>query len=54
LSTTTPGARIAWTPEEGEAARWRVYTGPVELKAGAMLRAKCCRLGWLDSAEVRV
>jgi uncharacterized sulfatase len=52
LTADTPGVRIAWTSEDGPEPRWQLYTKPVELPAGAKLRAKSCRLGWRDSREV--
>jgi len=53
LSCPTEGASIAWTADAGKAPRWRLYSRPVELAAGAALRAKACRIGYKDSGEVR-
>jgi N-sulfoglucosamine sulfohydrolase len=33
---------------------WELYTGPVPLKSGQTMRAKACRLGYLDSPELKV
>jgi len=52
LSCPTEGASIAWTTEPGEKAHWELYARPVKLEQSARLRAKACRLGWHDSAEV--
>jgi N-sulfoglucosamine sulfohydrolase len=52
LGATTPGVRIAWTTEAGANPRWQVYSKPLDLSPGVTLRAKSCRLGWHDSAEV--
>ena len=52
LGSDTPGVRIAWTTESGANPRWQLYSKPLELPAEAKLRAKSCRLGWKDSAEV--
>ncbi len=53
LSCPTDGASLAWTADPGKTPRWRLYSRPVELAAGAVLRAKACRIGYKDSAEVR-
>mgnify|MGYP000863873932 CR=1 FL=1 len=52
LDTSTPGVRTAWTTETGPNPRWQVYSKPLDVKPGVTLRAKSCRLGWRDSAEV--
>ena len=52
LTTDTAGASIAYTTEEGEKARWKLYGGQITLDRPARLRAKACRLGFLDSEEV--
>lgn len=36
------------------AKSWLLYTAPVTLPAGTTIRAKACRLGYLDSPESRV
>jgi len=53
LSATTPGASIAWTTEEGNTPHWKLYSGAVKLPRPAVLRAIACRLGYLDSEEIR-
>jgi uncharacterized sulfatase len=51
MASTTPGASLAWTTEDGAGARWRLYAGPVRLAGPARLRARACRLGFHDSPE---
>jgi N-sulfoglucosamine sulfohydrolase len=49
----TQGASIGYTTEEGPAAKWRLYTGPIRVNAGMTLRAKAIRYGYKESAEVK-
>jgi hypothetical protein len=49
----TQGASIGYTTEEGPAAKWRLYTGPILVKAPMTLRAKAIRYGYKESAETR-
>ena len=49
----TQGASIGYTTEEGPAAKWRLYTGPIRVAAGMTLRAKAIRYGYKESAETR-
>jgi N-sulfoglucosamine sulfohydrolase len=52
LHSSTQGASIAYTTEEGAAPRWRLYTGPIVLNGGAsIIRAKAVRIGYKDSDE---
>jgi uncharacterized sulfatase len=51
LTCSTEGASIAYTTEPGEAAKWKLYTRPIQVKSTTTLRAKACRLGYKDSAE---
>ena len=53
ISCATEGASIAYTTETGANARGLLYTGEITLEADATLRAKACRLGYKDSAEVQ-
>ena len=53
ITCPTEGASIAYTTETGPTARWKLYSGELTMPAGTMLRAKSCRLGYLDSDEVR-
>lgn len=53
LTSATPGASLAWTTETDANPRWQLYTKELTLKRPATLRVKACRLGFLDSAEVR-
>jgi hypothetical protein len=49
----TQGASIGYTTEEGPAAKWRLYTGPILVKPGMTLRTKAIRYGYKESAEAR-
>ena len=52
LHCATQGASIGYTTEEGEGARWRLYTSPIRLEPGeTSLRAKAIRIGYRESAE---
>ncbi|MBN2271469.1 MAG: tetratricopeptide repeat protein [Sedimentisphaerales bacterium] len=46
----TPGASIVYRTGQ---AGWKLYTEPVGLSPGQTLRARACRIGCKDSAEVR-
>ena len=50
----TQGASVGYTTEEGPAAKWRLYTGPILVEAPMTLRAKAIRYGYKESAETRV
>ena len=50
----TQGASVAYTTEDGPAAKWRLYTGPILVKAPMTLRARAIRYGYKESAETRV
>jgi hypothetical protein len=52
LTSETPGASIAYTTEAGERARWKLYSQETTLMRPVSLRAKACRLGFIDSPEV--
>jgi arylsulfatase A-like enzyme len=49
----TQGASIAYTTDDGPAPKWRIYTGPILVKAPMMLRAKAVRYGYKESLEAR-
>jgi arylsulfatase A-like enzyme len=49
----TQGASIGYTTEDGPAAKWRLYTGPIRVEAPMTLRAKAIRYGYKESAEAR-
>jgi len=51
----TLGASIAYRIEGGgnKSSGWKLYTKPVQLKRGQILRAKACRIGFRDSVEVK-
>ena len=53
LACPTPGSSIAWRLAGDPPRRWRLYTGPVELKVGETLSAKACRIGFIDSEVAR-
>jgi arylsulfatase A-like enzyme len=50
----TQGASVAYTTEDGPAAKWRLYTGPILADVPMTLRAKAIRYGYKESAETRV
>ena len=52
LTCETPGASIAYATEPGDRARWKLYSQEITLKRPVRLRAKACRLGFIDSSEV--
>jgi N-sulfoglucosamine sulfohydrolase len=49
----TQGASIGYTTEEGPAAKWRLYTGPIRVEGPMTLRTKAIRYGYKESAETR-
>jgi len=49
----TQGASIGYTTEEGPAAKWKLYTGPIRIDGPMTLRAKAIRYGYEESAETR-
>lgn len=49
----TQGASVAYTLEEGEGARWRLYTGPFMLERPGVVRARAIRYGYRESDETR-
>ncbi len=49
----TQGASIGYTTEEGPAAQWHLYTGPIRVQAPMTLRAKAIRYGYKESGEAR-
>ena len=49
----TQGASIGYTTDEGPAAKWRLYTGPILVDRPMTLRAKAIRYGYKESAETR-
>ena len=50
----TQGASIGYTTDEGPAAKWRLYTGPILVDRAMTLRAKAIRYGYKESVEARV
>lgn len=53
ITCATEGSSIAYTTEEGKNPRWKLYSGELALPKGTTLRVKGCRLGYLDSDEVK-
>ncbi|ANE48912.1 hypothetical protein SY83_13335 [Paenibacillus swuensis] len=55
LHTATQGASIAYTMEDGDIPRWKIYNGPIQLERGkTLVRARSVRIGFCDSEEARV
>ncbi|MCI0525217.1 MAG: sulfatase, partial [Acidobacteria bacterium] len=52
IGCSTEGSSIAYKTDEGQGARWKLYTGELTLKRPVVLRVKGCRFGYLDSDEV--
>jgi len=52
ITCSTEGASIAYTTEEGDNARWKLYSKELVLKRPVFIRARACRLGYKDSREV--
>jgi N-sulfoglucosamine sulfohydrolase len=52
LSCKTAGASIAYTFEKGGDVHWLLYSKPMEINRTCTLRARACRPGYEDSAEV--
>jgi N-sulfoglucosamine sulfohydrolase len=51
ISCAPSGASVAYTTENGDNARWKLYTRAITLSRPVTLRTKACRLGYLDSSE---
>jgi uncharacterized sulfatase len=54
ITCPTEGASIAWTTDTGASPHWNLYSRELQLSGPAVVRAKACRLGYRDSAEVTV
>jgi hypothetical protein len=54
IDVPTQGASIGYTTDEGQGARWRLYTGPIAVRSPMTLRARAIRYGYKESAEARV
>jgi hypothetical protein len=52
VTSATPGASFAYATEPGDAVRWRLSAGDIELPLPVSVRIKACRLGYLDSEIV--
>jgi len=52
ITSDVDGASIAYTTEDGDDARWRLYAGPFEVAPRATVRALAVRYGWAESAPV--
>lgn len=53
INCATAGASIAYKISGEAKTGWKLYTKPVLLRPGQILRAKACRLGFKDSGEVK-
>jgi len=51
IHSQVEGASLAYTTEEGDEVRWRLYTGPIAVDRSVTLRAVAVRYGWAQSAE---
>jgi hypothetical protein len=52
LHCSTQGASIAYTTEQEDDARWKLYTEPLHLSKGeTTVRAKAIRIGYRESEE---
>ena len=54
ITCATEGASIGYTTEQGDNAHWLLYGKELDLKPGTTLRAKAIRIGFHESAEVRL
>jgi hypothetical protein len=52
LASPTDGASIAWTTDSAGGRPWKLYSGPIRLKADATIRARAIRIGYRESEEV--
>jgi hypothetical protein len=52
VTSATPGASFVYTTAAGDAARWTLSTGEIDLPLPSTVRVKACRLGYLDSEVV--
>lgn len=53
MQSSTQGASIAYTFEEGEHPHWQLYHEPIHLPGGtSRVRAKAIRIGYKESCEV--
>ncbi len=52
ISSPTPGASIAFTVDMSEDPAWSLYSKPIRLPAGAVVRAVAVRYGYKQSEEV--
>ena len=52
LHCSTQGASIAYTTEQGDDARWQLYTDALRIPEGeTTVRAKAIRIGYQESEE---
>jgi len=52
ITCATPGASIAYKIGPAGRTGWKLYTEPVRLRRGEVLRATACRLGFRDSDRI--
>ena len=53
MYSPTQGASITYTTDDGEDARWLLYTKPITISVNTILRAKAIRYGYKESPETR-
>ena len=54
IRCATEGASIGYTTESGDDAHWLLYRSELNLERGTTIRAKAIRIGFNESAEVKV
>lgn len=52
ITSTTHGASIAYTTEDGDDPWWQLYTGPIRINEPATIRARAVRYGYAESEEL--
>lgn len=52
IRSEVEGASIAYTLEQSDDARWKLYVAPLIVPSGLAVRARAIRYGWLESEEV--
>ena len=51
MYSPTQGASIAYTTEEGDNPHWKLFSGPITVRATTTIRAKAIRYGYKESRE---
>jgi hypothetical protein len=52
IRSEVEGASVAYTLEQSDDARWKLYVAPLIVPSGLAVRARAIRYGWLESEEV--